>query len=188
MSLGFAFNSAGRVMTLFSAINYCGDGRNSGAIVDIGKDLVCIPKIIRHVPDLARQMLVVRGDNRLRESMHGDLEEDGEDGSGDGKLLAVALFPFHKEKPLELSLTVGDVVEVLNQDVRGLFCFVQFLVLTQLAESRVAVGPKRGGRSWLHASRISGEIQASTKGNVKKKRFPKSPTAHSFDDEIPLLG
>jgi hypothetical protein len=117
VSLGFAFNSAGRVMTLFSAINYCGDGRNSGAILDIGKDLVCIPKIIRHVQDPARQMLVVRGENRLKESMHGDLEESGES----GKLLAVALFPFHKEKPLELSMTVGDVLEVLNQDVSDNF-------------------------------------------------------------------
>jgi hypothetical protein len=116
VSLGFAFNSAGRVMTLFSAINYCGDGHNSGAILDIGKDLVCIPKIIRHIPDPARNLLVVREVNRLKESMHGDLDNGDENGSADGKVMAVALFPFQKEKPLELSLNVGDVVEVLNSD------------------------------------------------------------------------
>ncbi len=113
VSLGFAFNSAGRVMTLFSAINYCGDGHNSGAILDVGKDLLCIPKIIRHVPDPSRQLLVVRSENRLRESMHGDLY--GEDDE-EGQALAVALFPFQKEKPLELTLCVGDVVEIINSE------------------------------------------------------------------------
>lgn len=76
VSLGFAFNSAGRVMTLFSAINYCGetdefglclsficflgDSENAGAILDVAEDLMCMTKIVRHVHDPDREMLVVR--------------------------------------------------------------------------------------------------------------------------------
>ncbi len=68
VSLGFAFNSAGRVMTLFSAINYCGDSKNAGAILDVTQDLMCLTKIVRHVEDPDREMLVVRKEVRIGNS------------------------------------------------------------------------------------------------------------------------
>jgi protein phosphatase len=86
VSLGFAFNSAGRVMTLFSAINYCGscpffpftsfffssftagDSQNAGAILDIAEDLMCMTKIVRHVEDPDREMLVVKREVEPRKS------------------------------------------------------------------------------------------------------------------------
>jgi hypothetical protein len=110
VSLGFAFNCLGRVMTIFSAINYCGDSGNAGAVVDISKNLVCLPKIVRHVHDPLREKLLVRGENRLRESIHEDVDLGG------GQMAVVALFDFQAEKGLEITVHEGDEVLVLNDE------------------------------------------------------------------------
>ena len=112
VSLGFAFNCLGRVMTIFSAINYCGDAGNAGAILDVSSDLVCQPKIIRHRPDARREKLLVKGENRLRESIHEEL--DVSMGLSAPTRVNVALYEFKKEKELELSLTAGEELVILD--------------------------------------------------------------------------
>ena len=99
-------------MTIFSAINYCGDGGNAGAVLDVSSDLVCNPKIIRHRPDPERTFLLVKGENRLRESIHEDLDVS----MGLAPRRLVALYDFAKEKELELSLKAGEDVVILNDE------------------------------------------------------------------------
>lgn len=116
VSLGFAFNCSGRIMTVFSAINYCGDSRNAGACLEITRDLMCIPKVIRHTEDPARDQLKVHGENRLRESIHGDVDSLMDSDEFLGPRPVVALYDFEAEKPLELTLRKGDIVTILNDE------------------------------------------------------------------------
>lgn len=114
VNLGFAFNCSGKVLTVFSAINYCGDVGNSGAIVDVSADLIASCKIIRHVYDAERAQFLVKGANRLRESSY-ELDELGEGGEG-MELVTLAAFDFTAEKPLELSIKKGEDLQILNDE------------------------------------------------------------------------
>lgn len=44
---GFERFAGGRLMTVFSAANYCGTANNAGAILVVGRDLTVVPKLIR---------------------------------------------------------------------------------------------------------------------------------------------
>ena len=47
--------AGGKLITVFSATNYCGKWANAGAILVIGKDLEVVPKLIYPTKD-AEQM------------------------------------------------------------------------------------------------------------------------------------
>ncbi|KAL1825893.1 hypothetical protein DCAR_0314087 [Daucus carota subsp. sativus] len=47
---GFERFAQGRLITVFSATNYCGTARNAGAILVVGRDLVIVPKLIHPLP------------------------------------------------------------------------------------------------------------------------------------------
>eukprot|EP01026_Neomeris_dumetosa_P048164 TRINITY_DN4158_c0_g2_i2.p1 TRINITY_DN4158_c0_g2~~TRINITY_DN4158_c0_g2_i2.p1 ORF type:complete len:916 (+),score=170.18 TRINITY_DN4158_c0_g2_i2:140-2749(+) len=47
---GFERFAQGRLITLFSATNYCGTANNAGAILVVGRDLVLVPKLIHPLP------------------------------------------------------------------------------------------------------------------------------------------
>ncbi|KAI4368683.1 hypothetical protein MLD38_017213 [Melastoma candidum] len=47
---GFERFAQGRLITLFSATNYCGTANNAGAILVLGRDLVVVPKLIHPLP------------------------------------------------------------------------------------------------------------------------------------------
>jgi len=49
---GFQRFAGGALLTLFSATNYCGVCENAGALLIIGKELECIPKLIYPVAEL----------------------------------------------------------------------------------------------------------------------------------------
>ena len=44
---GYEFQSDRRLVTLFSAPNYCGEFDNAGAIMSVNTDLVCSFRIVR---------------------------------------------------------------------------------------------------------------------------------------------
>jgi len=46
---GYEFQSDRRLVTIFSAPNYCGEFDNAGAIMSVTADLVCSFKIIRPI-------------------------------------------------------------------------------------------------------------------------------------------
>mmetsp|Transcript_3467 Transcript_3467/g.7218 ORF Transcript_3467/g.7218 Transcript_3467/m.7218 type:complete len:903 (-) Transcript_3467:555-3263(-) len=50
---GFERFAQGRLITVFSATNYCGTANNAGAILVIGRDLVVVPKLIHPLPPQA---------------------------------------------------------------------------------------------------------------------------------------
>ncbi|XP_010457353.1 PREDICTED: serine/threonine-protein phosphatase BSU1-like [Camelina sativa] len=50
VSDGFERFAEGRLITVFSATNYCGSANNAGAILVIGRDLVIYPKLIQPRP------------------------------------------------------------------------------------------------------------------------------------------
>ncbi|KFM29108.1 Serine/threonine-protein phosphatase BSL3 [Auxenochlorella protothecoides] len=47
---GFERFAHGRLITLFSATNYCGTANNAGAVLVLGRDLVMVPKLIHPLP------------------------------------------------------------------------------------------------------------------------------------------
>ena len=47
---GFERFAGGKLITLFSATNYCGSANNAGAILVLGRDLVMVPKLIHPLP------------------------------------------------------------------------------------------------------------------------------------------
>ena len=47
--VGYEFQCDRRLVTLFSAPNYCGEFDNAGAIMSVGEDLVCSFRIVRPV-------------------------------------------------------------------------------------------------------------------------------------------
>lgn len=47
---GFERFAQGKLITLFSATNYCGTANNAGAILVLGRDLVMVPKLIHPLP------------------------------------------------------------------------------------------------------------------------------------------
>ena len=49
---GFQRFAGGRLITVFSATNYCGRWANAGAILLIGKDLEITPKVIFPFDDI----------------------------------------------------------------------------------------------------------------------------------------
>ena len=51
---GFERFAGGKLITLFSATNYCGSANNAGAILVLGRDLVMIPKLIHPLPPQPR--------------------------------------------------------------------------------------------------------------------------------------
>jgi hypothetical protein len=51
---GFERFAAGKLITVFSATNYCGTANNAGAILVIGRDLVVVPKLIHPLPPSVR--------------------------------------------------------------------------------------------------------------------------------------
>jgi protein phosphatase len=50
---GFERFAAGKLITVFSATNYCGTANNAGAILVVGRDLVVVPKLIHPLPPSA---------------------------------------------------------------------------------------------------------------------------------------
>ena len=47
---GFERFASGKLITLFSATNYCGTANNAGAILVLGRDMVMVPKLIHPLP------------------------------------------------------------------------------------------------------------------------------------------
>jgi len=47
---GFERFAQGKLITLFSATNYCGTANNAGAILVLGRDMVMVPKLIHPLP------------------------------------------------------------------------------------------------------------------------------------------
>ncbi|CAG9462338.1 unnamed protein product [Pedinophyceae sp. YPF-701] len=53
---GFERFAAGRLITLFSATNYCGTANNAGAILVLGRGNVMVPKLIHPLPPGAKML------------------------------------------------------------------------------------------------------------------------------------
>lgn len=51
---GYEFQSDRKIVTIFSAPNYCGEFDNAGAILVVTKDIVCSFKIIRPISHKTR--------------------------------------------------------------------------------------------------------------------------------------
>ena len=61
---GFERFAAGKLITVFSATNYCGTANNAGAILVLGRDLTLYPKLIHPLPPSA---------------LYGRIQEDGDE-------------------------------------------------------------------------------------------------------------
>ncbi len=54
MEDGYEFQAERRLVTVFSAPNYCGEFDNAGAILVVGRDLVCSFKVVRPLSHKAK--------------------------------------------------------------------------------------------------------------------------------------
>ena len=84
---GFQRFAGGKLITVFSATNYCNRWANAGAILLVGKDLEIVPKMIFPVEDLDDGWLRAdeqqRGDEHLRDMRPPTPPRDGEHADAD---------------------------------------------------------------------------------------------------------
>ena len=73
---GYEFFAKRRLVTVFSAPNYCGEFDNAGAFMTVNKDLMCGFKVL--VPEIKEGMIPARMSKEFMKSSNDDDEDEGE--------------------------------------------------------------------------------------------------------------
>ena len=76
MEHGYEFFAKRRLVTVFSAPNYCGEFDNAGAFMTVNKDLMCGFKVL--VPEIKEGMIPARMSKEFMKSSNVDDEDEGE--------------------------------------------------------------------------------------------------------------